>query len=425
MTSDYLPRTADRILQAKLESAGAVLIEGAKWCGKTTTAKQAAKSSLDLASPRILKESAALADMDPCLLLNGGTPRLLDEWQVIPELWDAVRYTVDERGNLGQFILTGSAVPASTDDIIHTGTGRFARMRMRPMSLFESRDSDGSVRLEQLFSGAETITGTSDMTIERLAYLICRGGWPGALQMKPKRALEQARQYLDSVVTSDVSRVDGVKRNSSHVRRLMRSLARHQGTAVSAAMIQKDMKANEEDTVVLQTIYSYLDALKKIFVIEDMPAWNPNLRSKTAIRTNDTRYLTDPSIAAAALDIGPEDLIADLETFGLLFETLAVRDLRTYTEALGGTVSHYRDRNGLECDAVLRLKNGVYALAEIKLGGAKHIDAGAATLRKLSSLIDTEKTKAPAFLMVLVGIGSYAYRRPDGVYVVPVSCLRD
>ena len=421
----YKARIADKILQRKLAGKGAVLIEGPKWCGKTTTAEQAAKSTLYMSDPENEKQNLALVDINPKLLLHGDTPRLIDEWQIAPRLWDAVRYEVDHRDKEGQFILTGSAVPPNSDEIKHTGTGRFAWLLMRPMSLFESGESNGSVSLTDLFVGGKNIVGISDLDINKLAFLVCRGGWPRASFLDDEIALDQAYDYYDAIVKADISRVDGVRRDAERVKRLMRSYARNQGAQVSNEALKADMEVNDTGTLDTNTVISYVNALKKIFVIEEMPAWNPNLRSKTSVRSADTRYFIDQSIAVAALGIGPNDLLNDLSTFGLLFETMCVRDLRVFADALHGCVYHYRDKTGLECDAVIHLRNGAYGLVEIKLGGDNAIEYGAQTLKKLRDKIDTEKMKAPSFLMVLNGTGKYAYQREDGVYVVPIGCLRD
>lgn len=421
----YRKRIADQILQRKLQGKGAVLIEGPKWCGKTTTAEQTAKSFLYMNDPKTMRQNLSMAEIDPGRLLQGKTPRLIDEWQLAPKLWDAVRFEVDHRHNLGQFILTGSAVPPETDEIKHSGTGRVSWLTMRTMSLFESGESSGEVSLQELFAAPEKISGTASSDIERIAFFVCRGGWPQAIDMERELALDQAIDYYDGVVHSDINRADNVNKNPERVKRLMRSFARMQGAQVPNSAIGEDIRVNDDGSINEETVGRYIDALKKIFVVEDMPAWNPNLRSKTAIRTSDTRYYTDPSIAAAALGLGPDDLLADLNTFGLLYETLAVRDLRVYAESLGGQVYHYRDKDGLECDAVVHLRNGAYGLVEIKLGGDKLIEEGVRTLQALAGKIDTGKMKAPAFLMVLTGVGDYAYRRHDGVYIVPIATLKN
>lgn len=429
---DYLPRIADSILNDKLAAKGAVLIRGPKWCGKTTTAEQQAKSILYMSNPTNRAENLQLAALDPEQLLVGATPRLIDEWQIAPQLWDAVRFEVDQRRAVGQFILTGSAVPeprssGSDKTIFHTGTGRFAIIDMMPMTLFESNDSTGEVSLSNIFDAPKIIRGNNPHKLEDIAYLACRGGWPFSISsgMSRKASLSQAFDYVDLVVEEDISRVDGIERQTERVRTILRSYARFQGTQTPLSMISKDIAANEASKISDDTLNSYLNALRQIFVIKDMPAWNPNLQSKTAVRTTPTRYFTDPSIATAALGLGPEDLIKSLSFFGLIFETLCVRDLRVYAQALDGEVYHYRDSYGLECDTVVHLRNGLYGLIEIKLGGDKLIEEGAANLHKLESIIDTTRMNPPQFKMILTAVGSYAYRRQDGVYVVPVGCLRN
>lgn len=421
----YRPRIADKILERKLKGKGAVLIEGAKWCGKTTTAEQHSNSILYMSEPGKVQQNIQLATINPALLLKGENPRLIDEWQIAPQLWDSIRFEVDHRHRLGLFVLTGSCVPPDMSRVIHTGTGRFAWMKMRPMSLWESGDSSGDVSLNALFDGNSEVTGISDIDLERMAFLTCRGGWPLAVDMEADVALEQAFDYVSAVENRDVQQSDGVDRDSTRVHRLLRSYARHQGAQASNSSIKADLIENENESFDVETVASYIKALKMIFVIEDVEAWNPNLRSKTAIRSSDTRYFTDPSIATAALGIGPADLISDLNTFGLIFETLCMRDLRVYAESINGNVYHYRDKNGLECDAVVHLRDGRYGLIEIKLGGDKLIEDGASTLLRLAGMIDTDKMKTPSFLMVLTATGSYAFRREDGVLVVPIGCLKD
>ncbi len=422
---DYRKRIADDILSRKLEGKGAVLIEGPKWCGKTTTAEQIAESVLYMDEPEKKEQNITMSELNPKMLLKGATPRLIDEWQIAPKLWDAIRFEVDHRGELGQFVLTGSAVPADSKDITHSGTGRFTWLTMRPMSLYESGDSNGGVSLKALFDGEKEVEAESTLDIERLAFLVCRGGWPQSVNMRDEIALDQAMDYYDAVVRSDINRADNVQKNPERVRRLMRSYARNQGSQVPNTVLAQDVAVNDESTINEETVASYLNALRKIFVVEDMPAWNPNLRSKTAIRSSDTRYYVDPSIAVAALGIGPKDLMIDLKTFGFLFETLCIRDLRVFADALNGEVYHYRDKDGQECDAVVHLKNGKYGLIEIKLGGDKLIDEGAASLKSMETKIDTALMNKPSFLMVLTGTGDYAYCRHDGVYVIPIGCLKD
>lgn len=424
----YRPRIADKILSDKLDAMGAVLIEGAKWCGKTTTAEQAANSVVYLSDLTSLRQYIDLVDVNPHLLLNGEPPMLIDEWQEAPRLWDAIRHEVDHRQADGQFILTGSAAPSKDkyEQIHHTGTGRFAWMKMRPMSLFESGESNGEVSFSELFNGNTNIgVRAPNLDLQCIAFLMCRGGWPGALRKRSeKAALTVADEYYQAVTHTDISKVDGVQRNPVRVKRLMRAYSRHQASQASLSSIATDISTNEVEKLSENTIKDYLDALKKIFVVEDALAWNPNLRSKAAIRSSDTHYFVDPSIATAALELGPGDLINDLNTMGLLFETMAVRDLRCYADALGGTMYHYRDKNGLECDAVMHLRGGKYGLIEIKLGGDTRIAEGAENLKALASKIDTDKMKAPSFLMVLTAVGEFAYTRKDGVIVAPLTALR-
>lgn len=433
----YKNRVADRLLAEKLEAFGAVLIEGPKYCGKTTLATQQARSILSMADTDTLGQNLALARTNISRLLAGETPRLIDEWQIAPQFWDAVRNEVDKRNEDGQFMLTGSAVPPKPkkdesgniieeENIHHTGTGRISRLRLRTMSLWESEDSTGDVSLEELFINPGTVDGVSNIDLDRLAYLTCRGGWPKAvLKKSEKAALAQAFDYYDSVVSNDIKRVDDIDRDEELTKRIMRSYARNQGTQATVGTILADIKSNGDERMSDSTVYSYIKALKEIFVIEDSIAWNPNLRSKTAIRTSDTRYFIDPSIATAALGMGPKDLINDMATFGFIFETLAIRDLRVYADALDGKVYHYRDKNNLECDAVIHLRNGSYGLVEVKIGGTEPIREGAESLKTLSSKIDSTRMKTPSFMMVLTGIGKFAYKRPeDGVLVVPIGCLR-
>ena len=424
---NYKRRILDSLLEKKLQAKGAVLIEGPKWCGKTTTAEEIAASKIMLAKPDIKDHFKSLLEIDSDAALAGETPMLIDEWQTVPKLWDAVRYTVDHRHAMGQFILTGSAVPDkdAEKEREHSGTGRFAWLTMRPMTLFESGESNGTVSLGELFLAPDKILQKNDLKLSDIAFLICRGGWPIAVGLPEEAALEQAFDYYDAVTKEDVTNVDGVKRASERVQRLMRAYARHQGTQASIATLKDDLKNNDTTTLDEDTISSYLDALRKIFVVEDMPAWNPNLRSKTAIRTTDTRYFVDPSIATAALGLGPTDLMNDLNSMGFFFEAMCVRDLRVFAEALNGKVYHYRDKSGLECDAVIHLRNGQYGLIEIKLGGDSLIKEGAKTLNELANQVDTTRMKSPAFKMILTATGEYAYRRPeDGIYVVPIGCLR-
>ena len=419
----YLPRIIDKLLSERLEAKGAVLLEGPKWCGKTTSAKQIAASFISMDQPEMIKQYQSMAELSPLALLEGETPRLIDEWQIAPNLWNAVRYEVDQRDEFGQFILTGSAVPAEIDESMHTGTGRISRLYMRPMSLYESEDSNGKVTIRDLFANQE-ISAKSDTDLEEIAFLICRGGWPKAVGLAERLALFQAIDYFDTVVSADISRVDSVRRDKEKAKRFLKSYARNVATRATLETIRQDVLANHSGTFDPVTLYSYRDALTKIFVIEDLPAWNPNLRSKVAIRTTDTRYFVDPSIATAALQLSPKDLLNDLNTMGLVFENLCVRDLRIYADYLNGSIYQYRDSNGLECDAVIHLRDGSYGLIEIKLGGDSLIEEGAENLKELASKIDTNKMKKPAFMLVLCAKVPFAYRRKDGVYIAPITCLK-
>ena len=424
----YRSRILDEILKDELDAMGAVLLEGPKACGKTTTAEQAARSVIYMDDPIRRSQYLQMVETDISYILSGLTPRLIDEWQIATKIWDAVRFEVDHRKEDGQFILTGSAVPPKEDreEMKHSGTGRISWLRMRPMSLWESGESSGDVSLGQIFYQAQTVRGENKLSLSDIAFLTCRGGWPKSIGKESKKAaLRQAINYYEAIVRTDISRVDDVERDEQRTRRIMRSYARNQGAQIGVKTILDDICENDTVELSEKTIYSYINALKSIFVIEDMTAWNPNLRSKSAIRTSDTRYYIDPSIACAALGLGPEDLINDLNTFGLMFECLCVRDLRVYSQSLDGSVYHFRDRTGLECDAVIHLRNGMYGLIEIKIGGEKLIEEGAKNLLTLKERIDTTKMKSPSFMMVLTAVGDYAYTRTDGVMVVPIGCLKN
>lgn len=421
----YKKRICDDLLSRKLAGVGAVLLEGPKWCGKTTTCERLAKSVLYMGDPETREKTRQIASIDINALLAGARPRLIDEWQEIPRLWDAIRFKVDHAEGFGHFILTGSAVPPSVAEMVHSGTGRIVRVKMRPMSLWESRESSGVVSLGALMDGLVLdVIPCEDRTLADLAYLVCRGGWPRAVEQGGDMALERAEEYYDATVDVDISRVDRVPRDPERVMRLMRSYARLQATQAKFTAIKQDMQEHDSATLDEDTVRSYVGALKKIFVIEDVPAWCPCLRSKTVVRTSDTRYFTDPSVIAAALGLGPGDMVRDPRSFGNFFETLAVRDLRCYADAIGGKVSHYLDANGLECDAVVHMRNGTFGLIEIKLGGEELIEKGAATLNALSSLVDEQRMKKPMFKMVLTAVGPFAYRRKDGVIVCPISALK-
>lgn len=423
MQRPYLKRIADNILKERLQTSGAVLIEGPKWCGKTSTASNASKSQLFMQDPDRGISYLKAADTKPSLLLQGETPRLLDEWQTAPVLWDAVRFTVDQRGQSGQFILTGSAVPR--DNVVqHTGTGRISRLFMRPMSLYESLESNGSVSLAELFNGKSDIEAYSELTIEKIAHAIVRGGWPASIGESSNVSLRHAIDYVEAIINADISRVDGVEKNPARVRAIMRSLARNISTIASNKTIQNDIEMGDGSSGVSdKTISQYLNALNRIFVTENIPAWNPSLRSKTAIRTSPKRQFVDPSIATAVMRLTPEHLLDDFNYFGFLFESLCERDLKIYSEAIDGQVFHYRDKNGLEADAVVCLNDGRWGAIEIKMG-SKEIEEASIHLTELKNKINTNKMREPSFLMILTGT-ELAYRRDDGVFVVPIGCLKD
>jgi len=415
----YLPRICDSILQRQLKSSGAILIEGAKWCGKTSTAKQASKSILYMQDPDKSQGYLKMADTMPSHLLKGNNPRLIDEWQMAPVLWDAVRFEVDKRGEMGQFILTGSAVPR--DGVTaHTGTGRISRMLLRPMSLYESQDSNGSVSLQDLFNNNKDIEGENSLSVPDIAKLICRGGWPEAVINKDDD-FQIPRNYVEAVINMDIQRVDGVDRNPERVRLLLRSYARNISTLATITTIKSNIEANDI-SLSENAMYNYVNALRRIFVIEDVPAWQPSLRSKTAIRTSEKRQFVDPSIATAVIHANPDSILDDFNYFGFLFESLAIRDMRIYAQALDGDIFHYRDKEGLESDMIIRLRDGRWAPVEVKLG-SNEIEEAAIHLKELKDKVNSEKMGSPSFMMVLTG-GQYAYRRKDGILIVPIGCLK-
>lgn len=427
----YLPRVVDKELVLRLEAFGAALIVGPKWCGKTTTGEQQAKSVLRMQDPDRREGYLATASAKPSLLLRGENPRLIDEWQVAPVLWDAVRTAVDQRQEEGLFILTGST-SVDNSRIMHSGTGRISRMKMYPMSLFESEESNGSISLKALFDDPSLdIDGImSDLSIERLIFAACRGGWPGALRRKSDAAkLLIAKDYVNNICETDISTVDGVQRNPVWTNMILRSYARNISTLAKKTNIYRDVAANA-DSMTSVTMDSYLNALEKLFVIEDVDAWCPAIRSATTIRSGKKRAITDPSIAVAAIGLTPEYLETDLKTFGFLFECLCIRDLRVYSQALGGKLSYYHDRYDLEADAVLHLDDGRYALIEFKLG-SREIEEGAEHLLQLKCLIQKHNEREtqvplrePDLLMVITG-GEMAYTREDGVKIIPIGTLRD
>ncbi len=424
----YIPRIADDILRKKLRTSGAVLITGPKWCGKTWTALNAANSVIYLQDPDKRSSYIKMAQTQPSYLLQGDKPRLIDEWQTATVLWDAVRFAVDKNPEKGQFILTGSVVVDEDDDLLpdekmeHTGTGRISRMKMRPMSLFESRESNGTVSLKDLFQGNLEVTSMSELSITDLAFAICRGGWPAALSMDAEDSLDVAKDYIEAVCERDAAAVDKSQKDPDRVLGVLKSLARNISTMATDKTIMQDVRANDA-SITDKTLEIYLRSLRKLYIIEDVKAWQPSLRSKTRIRTSYKRQFVDPSLAVAAIDASPNMILEDFNYFGFLFESLCVRDLRIYAEPLRGTIQHYHDSNELEADIIITLKDGRWAAVEVKLG-SREIEEGAENLKKLAANIDTSKCQAPSFLMVLTG-GEFAYRRPDGVYVVPIGCLKD
>jgi len=422
MRDKYLPRIADEKLKLGLATSGAVLIVGPKWCGKTRTAEEMSKSVLYMQDPDHAEAYKLLANTKPSKLLEGETPRLIDEWQDAPVLWNAVRFAVDKRRARGHFILTGSVVPTETADM-HTGTGRISRMTMRTMSLFESEESTGAISLEDLFNGKKDMFDENKLSIEEIAFIITRGGWPEAVSEKNERyAVRMVYNYLDAVANQDMSRIDGVERNPDRVYALLRSIARNISTQAGTATLLKDLISNDE-SLSDKTVNDYITALKKLYVIEDLPAWSPHLRSKRAIRTTAKRHFTDPSIATAALRSGGGKLLNDFKAFGYLFESLCIRDLRIYADSLDGSVYHYRDQLSFEVDAIIQLKDERWAAVEIKMG-AGEIEKAADSLIKFSNNIDTEKMPAPSFLMILTAT-EHAFQLKNGVWVVPIGCLRN
>lgn len=421
MEQAYMPRIADKILRDRLKYSGAVLVEGPKWCGKTRTSLEISKSQLFMQDPDKRTSYLKAADTKPSLLLQGDTPRLIDEWQTAPVLWDAVRFMVDKRGECGQFILTGSAVPK--DNVVeHTGTGRISRFVMRPMSLYESGESNGTVSLRDLFDKKTDIESFSELTIERIAYAIVRGGWPASVSSTENDSLHRAIDYVEAVINEDVSRVDGVEKNPVRVRALLRSLARNVSTFASLQTVADDIAMGDDESLSVKSVSQYMNALNRIFVEDDIPAWSPALRSRTTIRTSPKRQFTDPSIATAVMRLTPERLLDDFNYFGFLFETLCDRDMRIYAEANDGQLFHYHDKNDLEADAVICLNDGRWAAVEIKLG-SKEIEEAAKNLIALKAKVNTEKMKEPSFLMILTGT-EIAYQRKDGVFVIPIGCLK-
>ncbi|MCL2111774.1 MAG: DUF4143 domain-containing protein [Clostridiales bacterium] len=420
----YIERIIDKEIREKLSASGALLIRGPKWCGKTTSAMQVAKSVLEMQNPDLQENYLELAATKPSLLLEGDKPRLIDEWQIAPRIWNAVRYSVDKSAKPSQYILTGSATPVE-DDTLHSGTGRFAFITMKPMTLYESGESNGSVSLTDLLIGMAKIDGIqTSLTYEKIAHALCRGGWPSAIKLTGKKAFDVPKNYLDVLFENDISKVDGTKRNPALARSILKSYARQVSTIDSNKALYEDIRANYSE-ISDKTIMDYIETLKKLFIIEEIEAWNPNIRSRTSIRTSPKKSLVDPSLAVAALGCSPKELMLDIKTFGLLFENLVNRDLSVYVQSIGGSLKHYRDRFGLECDNVIHFHNGKFALVEVKLGGSK-IKEAEEHLITLKNLImeNDKKLGEPEFLMIVTGT-EMAYTMESGVLVVPAGCLRE
>jgi uncharacterized protein len=419
----YLPRLIEKIMTESMKTNGCIVIEGPKWCGKSTTSERFAKSVVKLQKPATYNQYKILADIGDDKLLSGEKPLLFDEWQKIPELWDYIREYIDEVSGKGLFILTGSAKPIEDKDR-HSGIGRIKKITMRTMSMWESNESSGEVSLKQLINEAGGVSGKNQYQLKDIAYLICRGGFPSAAIEKNKDiALNYAKDYVNTLVSSDITSVDDIKRNPKRARAILKSYARNVSTAATMTTILKDIESNV-DTQDIRTVNSYVNAFSKLFVIDETESWTPKLRSKTAIRTTSTKHFVDPSIATAILDANPNDLMSDLNTFGLLFENFVLRDLKIYAQSLEGNVYNYRDKSGLEADAVIHLNDGRWGLIEIKLGGEKLINEGALTLKSLKEKIDQVKMSKPEFLAVITASDSFAYKRADGVYVIPIACLK-
>ena len=424
---DYVKRIIDKEIKKKLAVMGAVVIKGPKWCGKTTSAKKISKSVIEMQNPEMAENYMELAATKPSLLLEGEKPRLIDEWQIAPTLWNAVRYDVDNTGRKGQYILTGSATPNDINDkYLHSGVGRFSFINMKPFSLYESNESNGKISLKDIFDKKVNIDGIrSELTYEKLAYALCRGGWPASLGLDEENALEISKSYIDVLCESDISKVDNVSRNPRLARTILRAYSRQISTIDSDKTLYEDVMSNYAE-VTERTIIEYLHALERLYIIEEMDSWNPNIRSKTAIRSSKKKTMVDPSLAVAALGVSPKDLMLDINTFGLLFKNLVDRDLSIYVNGIGGYIEHYRDRYGLECDSVIHLNDGRYGLIEVKLGSMKGIKEAEEHLLKLKSLIEkNKKMRKPEFLMIVTGITDIAYTTNNDIMVVPIGCLKD
>lgn len=422
MDSNYLPRIADKKMELALRSSGAVLITGPKWCGKTETAKQHAKSILFMQHPDFAESYQQMASLKPSELLEGETPRLIDEWQDAPVLWNAVRFTVDQRNKRGQFILTGSVVPTIVKNM-HSGAGRISRLSMRTMSLYESNESTGEISLAGLFRGETGMVGNSKLSIDDITYILLRGGWPETVKEKATdTAMQTVFGYTEALINDDMSRVDGKRRNPVRARSLLRSIARHISSPVNNSTILEDLTANDK-TISDKTIADYINALKHLYVIDDLPVWSVTMRSKTAIRTTPKRHLTDPSIACVLLGASKEKLFQDFNTFGLLFESMVIRDLRVYADSLNGNVFYFRDKQGNEVDAIIELTDGRWGAVEIKMGSTLE-ESAVKSLLRFKNNVDTEKMGDPSFLAIITAT-KVAYQRSDGIWVIPIGCLKN
>lgn len=417
----YLPRVVDQLVEDKLTYMGAILIEGCKWCGKSTTASQHSKSKIEFQDPDKKKDYDFINNTKPSLFLDGEKPRLFDEWQMYPVIWDSIRNDVDKTGLKGQYILTGSAKPQK-GSTMHTGTGRFSRIKMRPMSLYESGDSNGKISLKDILDGKD-ISATNELELENIASIIVRGGWPASLDIKGNNKYKVAKEYVASLIEEDVNTIDGIERNPSKMRAVLKSLARNVSTPVSNSTIIEDVKKEFTDEISRPTLDDYLNTLEKLFVIENVEATNLNIRSTIPLRMKSKLEFVDPSIATAILRLTKEDLIRDLNYFGFLFENMCIRDLKIYSELLDGEISYYRDKTDFEVDAILKMADGKWGAIEIKLGSG-YIEEAAQNLLKFKNKVDISKSGEPTFLMVLSG-SNYSYRREDGVYVVSIGSLKN
>ena len=420
----YYPRIIDELLKKKLRTSGAVLLKGPKWCGKSTSASQIAKSIIYMQDPSTREQNIALAKASPKVFLAKETPLLIDEWQIVPFIWDAIRFEIDQRNAFNQFILTGSSSPTETNKITHSGLGRISTLVMRPMSLYESKDSSGEFSINDLFNGIYPSGAFSKHDILDYAYLACRGGFPSVLELNKEDSLEISKNYFESLVNQDFVLNVKQDRDIQKFKLTLRSYARNIGTSCPLTTILKDVNSDNNVSISDSTVYSYLKYLNDIYILDELNAWSPLLRSKVAIRISPTHYFVDPSIATAALDVTPHDLINDFKTFGFIFESLVIRDLKIYAEANGASLYHYRDKNDFEVDAIIHFNNGKWAAIEIKLFDDEAIEKACKNLIKFKNNINLQKMKEPSFLMVITGTKN-AYRREDGVFIVPIDCLKN